>query len=90
MTKHQRLVLDAKDIPEAVHEAMEQLKTGRPRPVEIEVPPETLYDIADVELLEEGKYLGSLLMSVVKELKMADVDTFHAAVSSINVEVPGR
>ena len=56
VTKHQRLVLDAKDIPEAVHEAMEQLKTGRPRPVEIEVPPETLYDIADVELLEEGKY----------------------------------
>jgi len=41
-------------------------------------------------LLEEGKYLGGLLMSVVKELKMADVDTFHAAVSSINVEVPGR
>ena len=56
VTKHQRLVLDAKDIPEAVHEAMEQLKTGRPRPVEIEVPPETLYDVADVELLEEGKY----------------------------------
>ena len=56
VTKHQRLVLEAEDIPEAVHEAMEQLKTGRPRPVEIEIPPETLYDVADIELLEEGKY----------------------------------
>lgn len=56
ITKHQRLILDPAEIPEAVHEAMKQLKTGRPRPVEIEVPPETLADIADVELLEEGKY----------------------------------
>ena len=56
VTKHQRLVLEAEEIPEAVHEAMEQLKTGRPRPVEIEIPPETLYDVADIELLEEGKY----------------------------------
>ena len=56
VTKHQRLVLEAEDIPEAIHEAMEQLKTGRPRPVEIEIPPETLYDVADIELLEEGKY----------------------------------
>ena len=56
VTKHQRLVLEAEDIPEAVHEAMEQLITGRPRPVEIEIPPETLYDVADIELLEEGKY----------------------------------
>ena len=56
VTKHQRLVLEAEHIPEAVHEAMEQLKTGRPRPVEIEIPPETLYDVADIELLEEGKY----------------------------------
>ena len=55
VTKHQRLVLNAEDIPEAVHEAMEQLKTGRPRPVEIEIPPETLYDVADIELLDEGK-----------------------------------
>ena len=56
VTKHQRLIIDPSDIPEAVHEAMEQLKTGRPRPVEIEIPPETLSDEVDVELLESGKY----------------------------------
>ena len=56
VTKHQRLIIDPADIPEAVHEAMEQLKTGRPRPVEIEIPPETLSDEVDVELLESGKY----------------------------------
>jgi len=41
-------------------------------------------------LHEEGKYLGGLLASVAKELKAAHVDTFHAAVSYMSVEVPGR
>ena len=41
-------------------------------------------------LHEEGESLGGLLASVSKELKAAHVDTFHAAVSSISVEVPGR
>jgi len=41
-------------------------------------------------LREEGKSLGNLLMSVTRELEMARADIFHAAVSSINVEVPGR
>ena len=35
-----------------VHEAFNQLKTGRPRPVEIEIPPETLAEEADIDLLE--------------------------------------
>ena len=56
ITKHQRLILNPTEIPEAVHEAFEQLQTGRPRPVEIEIPPETLYEVADIELLEAGKY----------------------------------
>ena len=56
ITKHQKLILDPTEIPEAVHHAFEQLKTGRPRPVEIEIPPETLSDTADIELLEAGKY----------------------------------
>ena len=42
VTKWAQRVLNPTDIPEAVHEAFRQLKTGRPRPVEIEVPPETL------------------------------------------------
>ena len=41
-------------------------------------------------LHEEGKSLGGLLALVSKELKAAHVDTFHAAVSSMRVEVPGR
>ena len=41
-------------------------------------------------LLEEGISLGRSLISVFKTLKSANDDVFHAAVSSINVEVPGR
>ena len=41
-------------------------------------------------LREEGNSLGNLLMSVTRELEMDRADIFHAAVSSINVEVPGR
>jgi acetolactate synthase-1/2/3 large subunit len=52
VTKWAQRVLNPTDIPEAVHEAFRQLKTGRPRPVEIEVPPETLAELADVELRE--------------------------------------
>ena len=52
VTKWARRVLDPTEIPEAVHQAFHHLKTGRPRPVEIEIPPETLADVADVELME--------------------------------------
>ena len=41
-------------------------------------------------LREEGESLGNLLLLVTRELEMAHVDIFHAAVSSINFEVPGR
>ena len=39
VTKAAYRVLDPAGIPAAVHEAFRQLRTGRPRPVEIEVPP---------------------------------------------------
>ena len=52
ITKWARRILDPAELPEAVHEAFHHLKNGRPRPVEIEVPPETLAEMADVELLE--------------------------------------
>ena len=41
-------------------------------------------------LHEEGKSLAGLLVSVFKKLKTVHAGTFHAAVSSISVEVPGR
>ncbi|MCH8868985.1 MAG: thiamine pyrophosphate-binding protein [Chloroflexi bacterium] len=52
VTKWAQRILDPRDVPEAVHEAFYQLKSGRPRPVEIEIPPETLAEVADVELTE--------------------------------------
>ena len=52
ITKFARRILDPAEVPEAVHEAFHHLKNGRPRPVEIEIPPETLGEVADVELLE--------------------------------------
>ncbi|MEE2979927.1 MAG: thiamine pyrophosphate-binding protein, partial [Pseudomonadota bacterium] len=39
-------------IPEMVHEAFHQLRTGRPRPVEIEVPPDTLAATDDVAIID--------------------------------------
>ena len=55
VTKWTRRILKAQEVPEAVHEAFYQLKTGRPRPVEIEIPPETLAETAEVKLLDPAE-----------------------------------
>ena len=52
VTKWAHRIMDPAEVPEAVHQAFYHLKNGRPRPVEIEIPPETLAEVADVELLE--------------------------------------
>jgi len=52
VTKWAHRIMDPAEVPEAVHQAFHHLKNGRPRPVEIEIPPETLAELADVELLE--------------------------------------
>ena len=52
VTKWARRAMDPAEVPETVHEAFQQVKNGRPRPVEIEIPPETLAEVADVELPE--------------------------------------
>ena len=44
------------DVPVVIHEAFRQLKTGRPRPVYIEVPHEVLAAEAEVKLLESESY----------------------------------
>jgi acetolactate synthase-1/2/3 large subunit len=54
VTKWRRRVLEIPEIPGAVHEAVRQLTTGRPRPVVLELPPETLEEEAEVELVEPG------------------------------------
>ncbi|MDA0770135.1 MAG: hypothetical protein BZY79_06300 [SAR202 cluster bacterium Casp-Chloro-G4] len=56
VTKWAQRILDPREVPEAVHEAFYQLKSGRPRPVEIEIPPETLAQLADVDLMEPVSY----------------------------------
>jgi acetolactate synthase-1/2/3 large subunit len=43
------------EIPGVVREAFRQLRSGRPRPVEIEVPPDILAASADVTLLEPAQ-----------------------------------
>ena len=52
VTKSARRVLDPSEIPSVVRESFKDLNSGRPRPVEIEIPPETLAQEAEIELLE--------------------------------------
>jgi acetolactate synthase-1/2/3 large subunit len=52
VTKWRRRVLQVPDIPAAVREAFVQLRSGRPRPVELEMPPETMEEEGEVELLD--------------------------------------
>ena len=51
ITKWRRRVLQVAEIPAAVREAFTQLRTGRPRPVELEMPPETMEEEGDADLL---------------------------------------
>ncbi len=56
VTKWQDRVTKAQDIPEGIHEAIKQIKTGRPRPVEFEIPPDTLATVADIQTVEAEEY----------------------------------
>src|SRR3989442_3127973 len=51
VTKWRKRVLQVREVPGLVHEAIEQLRTGRPRPVHIEMPPDTMEEEGDAELL---------------------------------------
>jgi acetolactate synthase-1/2/3 large subunit len=52
VTKWRQRVLEVAEIPEAIREAARQLRTGRPRPVVVDIPPETLEDEGEVTLLD--------------------------------------
>jgi acetolactate synthase-1/2/3 large subunit len=52
VTKWAARAMQPTEIPGLVREAFRQLRTGRPRPVEIEIPPDVLQATADVTLLE--------------------------------------
>ena len=51
VTKWRRRVLEVGDVASAVRAAVRQLRSGRPRPVHIEFPPDVLEDESDVTLL---------------------------------------
>jgi len=51
VTKHASRASTPESIPETVGEAFRQLRTGRPRPVEIEVPPDVLLASGEVSFL---------------------------------------
>ena len=56
ITKWQRQVLRPREIPDAVCEAFRQMRTGRPRPVLLEVPPDTGVEQEEVVLRSPAKY----------------------------------
>ena len=56
ITKWNHRVTAVAAIPEAVHEAMRQLTTGRPRPVELEIPPDTLAAKDDADIIEPEEH----------------------------------
>lgn len=56
ITKWNHRVTQVGEIPEAIHEAFRQMATGRPRPVEIEVPPDTLAALGEADIIEPEQY----------------------------------
>src|SRR2546427_265969 len=55
ITKWRRRVLEVGDVARDAHEAVEQLRTGRPRPVHLEMPPDTMESEGEVELVEPSR-----------------------------------
>ena len=51
ITKWAHRVTRVEEIPEAVHQAFKHLRTGRPRPVELEIPPDTLAATGQAEII---------------------------------------
>ena len=52
VVKSAERAMTPEEIPGMVRRAFQELRTGRPRPVEIEVPPDVLEQVADITLLE--------------------------------------
>lgn len=54
ITKWSSRVLDARHIPETIDAAFSRMYSGRPRPIEIEIPPDALEEYKDIDLYEPG------------------------------------
>jgi acetolactate synthase-1/2/3 large subunit len=59
ITKWCERVLSVEKIPAAIHEAMRQMHTGRPRPTLVEVPPDVLATLADVTFPTPERYAAA-------------------------------
>ncbi len=54
VTKWQKRVMSPHEAPGGLHEAFRQMRSGRPRPVEFEMPPEAMVERENVELEESA------------------------------------
>ncbi|MEX2177822.1 MAG: thiamine pyrophosphate-binding protein, partial [Gemmatimonadaceae bacterium] len=60
VVKHAERAMRPEEIPGMVRRAAKELQTGRPRPVELEVPPDVLERVADVTLLEPEQWVRAV------------------------------
>jgi acetolactate synthase-1/2/3 large subunit len=72
VTKWRRRVLEVSDVAGAVRAAVRQLKTGRPRPVHLEIPPDVLEEEGEVTLLPpaEGDRTAAPEPAIAKAVEM--------------------
>ncbi|HEV8298101.1 MAG TPA: thiamine pyrophosphate-binding protein, partial [Acidimicrobiales bacterium] len=52
ITKHAERIVDPAEVSGAVRRAFHEMQTGRPRPTEVEIPPDTLGELAAVHFIE--------------------------------------
>ncbi len=62
ITKHNMLVMQATDVPRAIHQAFYLAKTGRPGPVLVDIPRDVSQEMCEPEFLEEVSIPGYRLV----------------------------
>lgn len=83
VTKWQKQVLRPNEVPEGIHEAFRQAQSDRPSPVHFELPPETMVEREEVELLEPAKIerrvpSSSVIEQAAKEIAAARKPVIYA------------
>lgn len=83
VTKWQTQVLRPHEVPENIHEAFRQAQSDRPSPVHFELPPETMVEREEVELLEPAQIVrkvppSSVIEDAAKEIAAARKPVIYA------------
>jgi acetolactate synthase I/II/III large subunit len=60
LTKWSAIAYQPEEIPGMVHEAFRQLRSGRPQPVALEIPPDILSAVGDVDLIDTAAVAAPL------------------------------